>query len=120
VTDMTETLPGLARVREKFLSLLDERCSAIAEHNLSAWQATDHTKQKSHLSAAGTTLHQIAGSAGSLGLEELGEAARCCEEAIIAFVSDPASRPDQCSDIVMEIDSFVTYCQDQLAQSVPA
>ncbi len=113
---MTETLPGLARVREKFLSLLDDRCGAIAEHSLAAWKATDHTEQKSHLSAAGTTLHQIAGSAGSLGLQELGEAARSCEEAIIAFVNEPAAQPDKCSDIVMEIVSFVTYCQDWLCQ----
>ena len=115
--DMTDALPGLARVREKFLSLLEDRCGKIVEYTLAAWQATEDTEKRTHLTVAGTILHQIAGTAGSLGLQDLGEAAQSCEQAIIDFMDLPNAPPEMCSHIIMEINSFVTCCEDQLTRT---
>ncbi|MCA1775619.1 MAG: Hpt domain-containing protein [Loktanella sp.] len=111
---MKDALPDLARVRKRFLSLLEDRCGRIAEHTLAAWQAIDDIEKRKHLTAAGTILHQIAGSAGSLGMQDLGATARSCEHAITEFTALPNAPSETCGHIVMEVDSFITCCRGHL------
>ena len=73
---MLAELPGIERIRKRFVEMLDERQTLIATHGLAAWDGTTVDEIKGNLASAQAILHQIAGSAGSLGFEELGRLAR--------------------------------------------
>jgi HPt (histidine-containing phosphotransfer) domain-containing protein len=62
-----DILPGLDRVRDRFLTMLEDRKTNIASHAIAAWEADCVEDICAHLAAAQSILHQIAGSAGSLG-----------------------------------------------------
>ena len=80
---MLAELPGIERIRKRFVEMLDERQTLIATHGLAAWDGTTVDEIKGNLASAQAILHQIAGSAGSLGFEELGRLARQCETQIV-------------------------------------
>jgi chemotaxis protein histidine kinase CheA len=113
--DIAETLPGLEKIKIRFLALLNERQSEIAFHVLAAWESRDANEASHHLEAAQSTLHQISGSAGSLGFDALGDAARRCENEIIAFVEAPRENTQPISPGIMTgIDAFVLMSQSLL------
>ena len=115
--DMGTELPGLERVRVHFLKVLQERHEKIATHAVMAWDGVDQDTINTNLAGAQAVLHQIAGSAGSLGYDDLGSEARRCETEIIAHLrSDAAQSPDCPGYLIMELDGFVTRCQEILAQ----
>jgi len=115
--DMAIEMPGLEKVRAKFLHLLPERQNQIAEHALAAWDATDPADVVDNLTAACAILHQIAGSAGTLGLVTLGEAAQKSELSIQTHLERTDSIHAQCpAEIVKEIDTFVSIGQAVLEQ----
>ncbi|KIN71075.1 Hpt domain-containing protein [Sulfitobacter guttiformis] len=115
--DMPSELPGLERIKERFLSLLAERQTTIAHHALAAWESDSAAAQSSNLQGAQNVLHQIAGSAGSLGFVELGEAARSCEGAIITFLdSNDGAQGSLPHSLFEELDDFVCMSQTLLAQ----
>lgn len=87
--DIADILPGIERIKQRFLGLLKDRQATIAHHVLSAWDSTVAPDVVAHLEAAQAVLHQVAGSAGSLGFDELGQAARDSENGIIAHLSCP-------------------------------
>lgn len=111
--DTMDALPGIERIKERFIGMLQERQTTIAQHALSAWKSTDPTKAAAHLETAQGILHQISGSAGSLGFHDLGQAARNAENAIIAHLGDPSS---ELIDAVELIDGFVGEGQKVIAQ----
>ncbi len=76
-------IPGLSRIRNRFLSTLVEREAEIEQARAKLRDA-NHAPLPALLSAE-SILHKIAGSAGTLGLAELGAAARHCEEVIIDY-----------------------------------
>ena len=70
---------------------------------------------KGNLASAQAILHQIAGSAGSLGFEELGRLARQCETQIVEHLAGPrAERADCPIEIISELDGFVAHCRQQI------
>ncbi len=111
--DMVDSLPGIERIKQRFLSLLQERQTTIAHHVLTAWDSTDPTEAAGELEAAQGILHQIAGSAGSLGFHDLGQTARDSENAIIAYLKDPSAK---LIDVMSLIDSFVAKGQTLIAE----
>lgn len=110
--DIAAELPGIARIRMHFLSLLGERQATLAGHALAAWEADTPQAVTENLAAAEGILHQIAGSAGSLGLDDLGEAAHLCEMAIMEYLQGDDTPSGPCPVEIMErIDAYVALGQ---------
>jgi len=115
---MNDTLPGIERIKTRFLSLLAERQTAIARHALAAWESGDATERLTHLTEAQNLLHQIAGSAGSLGFAPLGQTASECEHEIIACIADNAHQTQLDEALISKLDMFVSKTQALLSQHV--
>lgn len=115
--NMAEALSGIEKIKIRFLDLLEERQGVIAHHALVAWENTDPKVVRSHLEAAQSTLHQIAGSAGSLGFDSLGLVARDCENEIVIHLEGPnGNRAPFPVEIIGRIDAFVSMSQFLLAK----
>lgn len=113
--ELADALPGIERIKLRFLDLLEERQSKIAHHALAAWKSTDSKETRENLEMAQATLHQIAGTAGSLGFGPLGQTAHDCEVAIIAHLEyltgDTVDIP---TTIMSQMDTFVSMSQKLL------
>ncbi|MFD2740262.1 Hpt domain-containing protein [Sulfitobacter aestuarii] len=104
-------LPGLERIRARFVLMLSNRQAQIAEHALSAWDGETLEDINGNLAAAQAILHQIAGSAGSIGLPELGRSARDCELAIARHLEGPDADLAICpGELIHQLDGFVLLC----------
>lgn len=116
---MAEALPGIEIIKSRFLVLLKERQCVIAGHALAAWEGTDQDKVRSHLNAVQSTLHQISGSAGSLGFVSLGLAAHECENKLIAHLEGPNGNSVPFPIEVMgQMDAFVSLSQSLLVDGL--
>ncbi len=115
-------LPGIDKIRARFLEMLKDRQCMIAENALIAWESDKLDEINGSLANARTILHQIAGTAGSLGFDALGAEARACEAAIDGHLNGPDADLAICpSDLIFGMDDFVQSCGDlidQLPQSV--
>lgn len=100
-----DALPGIERIRTRFLELLEDRIEsledAVVEFELPA-------TGRNNLIKAQTILHKIAGSAGTLGFDRLGESARVCEENIISHLRDATPTLDV---LYRDISDFVTQAE---------
>ncbi|MEW9919240.1 Hpt domain-containing protein [Marimonas sp. MJW-29] len=115
--DMVDQLPGLERVRERFLTMLAERKERIATHALGAWEGETLEEVNGNLASAQAILHQIAGTAGSLGFAPLGQSAHACENEIIAHLEGPDADLAICpGELIFFLDNFVGAC-DALLES---
>lgn len=113
--DLVHELPGIARIRARFVEMLEDRQKEIAASALAAWDATSAAYINENLGNARAILHQIAGSAGSLGLVELGDTARSCEEDIIDHLEGPNAGSDTCPDgLIASMDAFIAKCRTLL------
>ncbi|WP_298860878.1 Hpt domain-containing protein [uncultured Sulfitobacter sp.] len=109
-------IPGLDRIRLRFLDLLEHRKVNIARHALAAWDGETAEEINANLEAARSILHQIAGTAGTVGYEALGITAQHCEAQIIAHIEGPYADLAVCpGEIIWFIDTFVEAC-DGLAE----
>lgn len=109
-------LPGLEKVRARFIEMLEDRQARIATHALAAWEGETVEEINGNLESAKAILHQIAGTAGSLGFTDLGVTARQCEEEVIAHLEGPDSDLAICpGELVHHIDGFVGQCRETLA-----
>ena len=112
---MLAELPGIERIRKRFVEMLDERQTLIATHGLAAWDGTTVDEIKGNLASAQAILHQIAGSAGSLCFEELGRLARQCETQIVEHLAGPRAERAHCPiEIISELDRFVAHSRHQI------
>jgi len=112
VKRFTYELPGMSAIRTRFVDLLVERRERIASHAVAAWDAANPDDIKTNLTAAQATLHQIAGTAGSLGFAPLGDAARACEIRIITHLDQNKDNALTCpGDLIAELDEFVAQCR---------
>jgi HPt (histidine-containing phosphotransfer) domain-containing protein len=119
--DMVKELPGLDRVRGRFLTMLEDRQERIAQHALMAWEGETLEQINGNLASAQAILHQIAGTAGSLGFAELGQSARASETEIIAHLEGPDADLAICpGELIYHIDIFVADCRDLLDQQAVA
>lgn len=102
--------------------MLRERQATIAEHALVAWDGETLDEINGNLTSAKTILHQIAGTAGSLGFDTLGTEARTCEAKIDEHLNGPDADLALCpAELIFLMDSFVQACDtlfDGLAQPV--
>tara|TARA_R110002049_G_scaffold44333_6_gene130163 strand:- start:21207 stop:21566 length:360 start_codon:yes stop_codon:yes gene_type:complete len=113
--DMVAELPGLDRIRKRFIEMLGERQAQIANHGLAAWDGVTLEDINGNLAAAQAILHQIAGSAGSLGFHELGQAARACEAEILEHLDGPDADLAICpGEMIFHLDSFVAQCRTEI------
>lgn len=109
-------LPGLDRIRTRFLEMLKDRQVAIAEHALVAWESYELDEINTSLASASTILHQIAGTAGSLGFEELGVTARTVEIAINDHLNGMDADLAICPGaLIFHMDEFVQNCEKVIA-----
>ncbi|MEQ6249962.1 Hpt domain-containing protein [Sulfitobacter sp. HNIBRBA3233] len=109
-------LPGLDRIRARFVELLDDRRTLIAQHALAAWDAETSEDINGNLEAAKALLHQIAGTAGTVGYPQLGSAAQQCEAEIIAHLEGDYADLAVCpGEIIWRIDGFVAACEEVVA-----
>jgi HPt (histidine-containing phosphotransfer) domain-containing protein len=105
-------MPGIEAIQARFVTLLEERQTSIAHHALNAWDGTTVEEINGSLAAAQSTLHQIAGTAGSLGFAELGTSARACEIEIIAHLEGPDADLAICPvELISRLDKFVSDCR---------
>lgn len=110
--DMADDLPGIDRVRNRFLTMLCERQVKIAGHSVAAWEGETLEEVNDNLAAAQAVLHQIAGTAGSLGFADLGEEARSCENAIITHLKGSDAELAVCpTALIHDLDGFVSSCE---------
>ncbi len=109
-------LPGLDRIRTRFIEMLKDRQAAIAEHALTAWESDDLAEINGNLVGARTILHQIAGTAGSLGFDDLGTEARACELEIDDHLGGPDADLAICpAELIFHIDQFVQSSEALIA-----
>ena len=109
--DMVDTLPGIERVRGRFLEMLRDRKERIATYILAAWEAETLEDINGNLFKTQAILHQIAGTAGTLGFKEMGHQARTCENNIIAHLDGPNAIVAICPGQLIEaVDTFVLSC----------
>ncbi len=108
---LARQMPDLDHIRLHFVELLEERKTSIALHALAAWDGETVDDINSHLEQARNTLHQIAGTAGTLGFCALGKTALRCEAQIIAHLEGPYADLAICpGEIIWCIDTFVEAC----------
>ena len=101
---------GLGRIRVHFLEKLPERRRLILQHALAAAEAQTTDAQMTELMAARGVLHQIAGTAGTLGFVQLGAAARAIEVRIDNFDPNEDTTP-----LLEELLGFADDCETILA-----
>ncbi|MFC6637213.1 Hpt domain-containing protein [Sulfitobacter sediminilitoris] len=119
--DMVDTLPGIERVRSRFLTMLQDRKERIAAHILAAWEGETLDDVNDNLAKTEAILHQISGTAGTLGFSDLGTHARSCEGKIIAHLKGPDADLAICpGELIHEIDAFVIACEDVIDADVCA
>jgi len=115
MTKIMAELPGIDRIRKRFVEMLADRQTQIASHGLAAWDGKTVDEINSNLAGAQAILHQIAGSAGSLGFEELGQAARDCEVRIVDHLAGPDADLAICPiELISALDSFVAACRTEI------
>lgn len=98
---------GLNRIRTQFLIKLSERRDLILQYALAAAEASHQNDVARNLSRAKDVLHQIAGTAGTLGFGTFGADARRLEEAIAAI--DTTNVPD---DLYEQLLKFAHDCEE--------
>ncbi len=113
---VSQELSGLDRIRTRFLHLLKERQANVAQHAMLAWESDDAATKRSNFQEAQMTLHQIAGTAGSLGFGDLGQTARECEDLIITYLDGPAFADNVLlNEIFTNLDAFVSKSQNLIS-----
>lgn len=90
---------------------------ALAEHALAAWEGSTLQEINDNLAEARTILHQIAGTAGSLGFDDLGTVARDNELAIDAHLDGPKGKIANCpTEIIFGLDDFLKSSEALIAE----
>ena len=109
------TFPGLEALRSQFASSLDTRISDIDRHRRAASTASSASERCRALESACSVLHQIAGTAGVLGFDAVGQAARACENALIAYLDGPDAASATCPTVTLQdLERFVLETRETL------
>jgi hypothetical protein len=112
-------LPGLDRTRTRFLGTLDNSVAAIAGHAVGAWESNALDDINGNLGSARGMLDQIAGSAGSLGFDDLCAHARTVEKAIADHLGGTDADLAICpGGLIFHLDHFVQNCQALISTNV--
>lgn len=84
----TKLSQGLGRIRKQFLARLFDRREQILWNTLRAGEANTFAERQTYLAAVRDILHQIAGTAGTLGFPDFGASARRIENNIDEFLGE--------------------------------
>ena len=103
-------LPGLARVRARFLDMMPARLQEIES---ACFETKDPYAARQGLNKAQTILHQIAGSAGTLGFARFGDEARRVEELIVDYFKDGEPSADL---ILIDLRRFTDQADQMLGK----
>lgn len=106
--EVQEKLPGLDRIRARFLEMLVERLGEIdrlCDSTVSGLSPRDALEQVQMI------LHKIAGTAGTLGMGTLGETARTGENTIIAFLGSGGPPKEQ---VYRSVADFIILAEETL------
>ena len=95
----TEMLPGLERIRARFITMLVDRLDELEQLCDNMYE---DSPDMAALEMSKNILHKIAGSAGTLGMTTLGDAARTCENQIISFLESSQPGLEQIFDSLGE------------------
>lgn len=110
MSDQPIELIGLDRIRHRFIGLLDDQKAHIAYHTMAAWDGQDAALVNGHLEAAREILHRIAGTAGTVGLPELGTLAQHCEIQITRYLEGAYADLGICpGEIMWTADRFMEH-----------
>lgn len=104
-------IPNLDHIRDRFVDLLEDRKTLIAQHALAAWDAETAEEINANLEDARNILHQISGAAGTVGFPQLGATAQQCEAQIIEHLEGDYADLAICpGGIIWCTDAFVEAC----------
>lgn len=84
---LDQELPGIARIRARFLELLIERQLGLQVCADTLRRSDPGRIQHAALRDCQAILHKIAGTAGIVGFAKMGNDARSCEDAIIGHLT---------------------------------
>lgn len=101
-------MPGLERIRARFMDMLVERLNEIdrlCDPAVSGLSPRDALEQVQMI------LHKIAGTAGTLGLTVLGDTARTGENTIIAFLGSGAPPKEK---VYRSVADFILLAEETL------
>ncbi|MCB1379401.1 MAG: Hpt domain-containing protein [Alphaproteobacteria bacterium] len=101
-------MPGLERIRTRFLDMLSERLTEIdrlCDPSVSGLSPRDALTQVQMI------LHKIAGTAGTLGMNDLGDKARAGENVIIDFLGSGGAAKHQ---VYRTVASFIIHAEQTL------
>ena len=109
-----ELSQGLNRIRNQFLARLFDRRQQILWYTRKAGEANTPKESQKHLAEVRNILHQIAGTAGTLGFADFGSTARQIENDIDVYLSEsPAVHAS--SDMLDDLISFSETANDLMS-----
>ena len=95
---------GLGRIRLRFLSVLDERLDTMEAHYDAL---AKHEQRDDALAVIQTEAHKIAGTARTVGYEELGSLALDLDQSISAYARSTTRDDALISSLVAKIDVLI-------------
>ena len=104
------SLPGVAAIRENFIIQLEER---LARFETLCYVSMSDQDYAVALDEACAILHNLSGTAGTLGFPELGDKARLCEAAIL---SHQAGNGPSRQELLVSLAEFAEMADDLLEQ----
>ena len=100
MTDIARLQEGLLRVRERFLDDLDGRERVVKALRMEISSTGNPGPSRD---AAQRQLHRIAGTAATLGLPELGQAASICEDELVQVQGGKAFDADRTEGMLQDV-----------------
>ena len=111
----TNLSQGLSRIRNQFLARLFDRRQQILWNTLKAEKASDPVESHKHLTAVRDILHQIVGTAATLGFAEFGFSARQIENDIDVFL-EGSEGSFASAELLQDIVRFSETANDIIAE----
>lgn len=100
MTTIQTTIPGLDRVRCRFLEKLNEREQRLSKAIATSRTSFSRRERAAALDECQQILHKLAGTAGTIGLHDIGEGAQYCEDAIRKFLHDGSRSSEHVHDLL--------------------
>ncbi|MBL3705474.1 hypothetical protein GI582_22490 [Sulfitobacter sp. BDSS02] len=103
-----QMIPGIGRIRARFLDMLPDRLNELEEFFA---EMDEDSLDMEALDQSQGILHKIAGTAGTLGLQELGDMARTCENNIVGLMKKGTPDLEQ---VFIDLGRFFAIAEEAL------
>ena len=103
-----QMIPGIGRIRARFLDMLPDRLNELEEFFT---EMQEDSLDMEALDQSQGILHKIAGTAGTLGLQELGDMARTCENNIVGLMKNGTPDLEQ---VFIDLGRFFAIAEEAL------